>query len=83
MRTTLKWARAGMAAVFFVATCVGDLHAAEMSGKPVASQVGRDSVLRIPANAAFPLSKRIDLGVGRSIVVQFPDAVEGRAGLRS
>ena len=71
MRTTLKWARAGMAAVFFVATCVGDLHAADMSGKP-GSQVGRDSVLRIPANAAFPLSKRIDLGVGRSIVVQFP-----------
>ncbi len=71
MRTTLKWARAGMAAVFFVATCVGDVHAADMSGKP-GSQVGRDSVLRIPANAAFPLSKRIDLGVGRSIVVQFP-----------
>jgi pilus assembly protein CpaC len=71
MRTTLKWARAGMAAVFFVVTCVGDVHAADMSGKP-GSQVGRDSVLRIPANAAFPLSKRIDLGVGRSIVVQFP-----------
>ena len=71
MRTTLKWARASMAAVFFVATCVGDVHAADMSGKP-GSQVGRDSVLRIPANAAFPLSKRIDLGVGRSIVVQFP-----------
>ena len=60
-----------MAAVFFVATCVGDVQAADMSGKP-GSQVGRDSVLRIPANAAFPLSKRIDLGVGRSIVVQFP-----------
>ena len=60
-----------MAAVFFLATCVGDVHAADMSGKP-GSQVGRDSVLRIPANAAFPLSKRIDLGVGRSIVVQFP-----------
>ena len=29
-------------------------------------------MLRIPANAAFPLSKRLDLGVGRSIVVQFP-----------
>ncbi len=71
MRTTLKWARASMAAVFFVATCVGDVHAADMSGKP-GSQVGRDSVLRIPANAAFPLSKRVDLGVGRSIVVQFP-----------
>ena len=71
MRTTLKWARAGMAAVFFVVTCVGDVHAADMNGK-TGSQVGRDSVLRIPANAAFPLSKRIDLGVGRSIVVQFP-----------
>ena len=29
-------------------------------------------MLRIPANAAFPLAKRIDLGVGRSLVVQFP-----------
>jgi pilus assembly protein CpaC len=60
-----------MAAVLFVATCVGDVAAADMSGKP-AGQVGSDSVLRIPGNAAFPLSKRIDLGVGRSIVVQFP-----------
>ena len=71
MRTTLKWARASMAAVFFVATCVGDIRAADFKGKPE-GQVGRDSVLRIPGNAAFPLSKRIDLGVGRSIVVQFP-----------
>ncbi len=73
MRTTLRWARASMAAVFFVATCVGDIRAADMKGQPGAGgQVGRDSVLRIPANAAFPLSKRLDLGVGRSIVVQFP-----------
>ena len=71
MRTTLKWARASMAAVFFVATSVGDIKAADMKGRPD-GQVGRDSVLRIPANTAFPLSKRIDLGVGRSIVVQFP-----------
>jgi pilus assembly protein CpaC len=64
-----------MAAVFFVVTSVGDVRGADMSGKPggqPGGQVGRDSVLRIPANAAFPLSKRIDLGVGRSIVVQFP-----------
>lgn len=60
-----------MAAVFLVTTCVGDIHAADFKGKPE-GQVGRDSVLRIPGNAAFPLSKRIDLGVGRSIVVQFP-----------
>jgi pilus assembly protein CpaC len=71
MRTTLKWARASVAAVFLVTTCVGDVHAADFKGKPE-GQVGRDSVLRIPGNAAFPLSKRIDLGVGRSIVVQFP-----------
>ncbi len=60
-----------MAAVLFVATCVGDVAAADMNGKP-GGQVGSDSVLRIPGNAAFPLSKRINLGVGRSIVVQFP-----------
>ncbi len=33
MRTTLKWARAGMAAVLFVATCVGDVAAADMSAQ--------------------------------------------------
>ena len=30
------------------------------------------SVLTIPANAAFPLAKKITLGVGRSMMVQFP-----------
>ena len=29
-------------------------------------------MLRIPGNAAFPLTKRIDLGIGRSIIVEFP-----------
>lgn len=71
MRTTLKWARAGVAAVFFFATSVSDIVAADMKGQ-LAGQAGNDSVLRIPANAAFPLSKRVDLGVGRSLVVQFP-----------
>jgi pilus assembly protein CpaC len=62
-----------MAAVFFVATCVGDIQAADVNGgKSAAGQVGNDSVLRIPANAAFPLTKRVDLGVGRSMIVQFP-----------
>jgi len=71
MRTTLKWARASMAAVLFVATVTGDTQAADMRGRPDL-RVGQGSVLRIPANAAFPLTKRLDLGVGRSIVVQFP-----------
>jgi pilus assembly protein CpaC len=71
MRTTLKWARASMAAVFFVATVSGGTQAAEVKGRSDL-QVGRDSVLRIPANAVFPLSKRLGLGVGRSIVVQSP-----------
>jgi pilus assembly protein CpaC len=34
--------------------------------------VSRDSVLRIPANASFPLTKRLGLGVGNSLAVQFP-----------
>ena len=71
MRTTLKWARAGMAAVFFVATVTSGAQAADVKGRSD-FQVGRDSVLRIPSNAAFPLSKRLGLGVGRSIVVQSP-----------
>jgi pilus assembly protein CpaC len=60
-----------MAAVFFVATVTGGTQAAEVKGRSDL-QVGRDSVLRIPANAVFPLSKRLGLGVGRSIVVQSP-----------
>src|SRR5688572_9681402 len=71
MRTTLKWARASMAAVFLVTTCVADVRAADMPGK-AGGQAANDSVLRIPGNAAFPLSKRVDLGVGRSLIVQFP-----------
>jgi pilus assembly protein CpaC len=75
MRTTLKWARASMAAVYLVATSFGNVHAADINGRAApgkSSAAAQDSVLRIPANAAFPLSKRLDLGVGRSIVVQFP-----------
>ena len=72
MRTTLKWARAGMAAILIVGTTPsGYVQAADMQGKPGAASAN-GSVLRIPANTAFPLTKRIDLGVGRSIVVEFP-----------
>jgi pilus assembly protein CpaC len=60
-----------MAAVFFVATVTSGAQAADVKGRSD-FQVGRDSVLRIPSNAAFPLSKRLGLGVGRSIVVQSP-----------
>jgi len=61
-----------MAAVFFVVSSFGNVHAADLKGRPAGGQGSQDSILRIPANAAFPLSKRLDLGVGRSIVVQFP-----------
>ena len=73
MRTTQMWARATVAAVLLVATCVAGVQAADMRGNNYQGQAGNnDSILRIPGNAAFPLSKRIDLGVGRSLVVQFP-----------
>lgn len=72
MRTTLNWARAGLAAVFLVGwAATGYADKADMRGG-AALELGRDSVLRIPPNAAFPISKRIGLGVGRSIIVQFP-----------
>ena len=72
MRTTLKWARAGMAAVFLVGwAATGYAGKADLQG-PSGPELSRDSVLRIPPNAAFPLNKRIALGVGRSIIVQFP-----------
>ena len=72
MRTTLKWARAGMAAVFLIgSSATGYADKAGMRGRSDL-QLNRDSVLQIPANAAFPLSKRLGLGVGRSIIVQFP-----------
>ncbi len=61
-----------MAAVFFLATVTSGTQAADVKGRSDSFQVGRDSVLRIPANATFPLSKRLGLGVGRSIVVQSP-----------
>lgn len=71
MRTTLKWARAAMAAVLCFATPLGELSAADMRGRNQ-GQAGNDFILRIPGNAAFPLTKQVELGVGRSLVVQFP-----------
>ena len=72
MRTTLTWARAGMAAALVACTAAtGYANKLEMRGKPTL-EVSRDSVLRIPANASFPLSKRLGLGVGNSLAVQFP-----------
>ncbi len=72
MRKTLKWVGASMAAILIAGTAAtAYAQRAETRGRPDL-QVSRDSVLRIPANASFPLSKRIDLGIGRSIVVQFP-----------
>ena len=55
MRTTLKWARAGMSAMLIFATSPsGDVQAADTQGKPDDLQSANGSVLRIPANAAFP-----------------------------
>ncbi len=71
MRTTLKWVCASMAAALIasMATTAHAQRAEERGGREAGIH---NSVLRIPANAAFPLTKRIALGVGRSIVVQFP-----------
>ena len=72
MRTTLTWARAGMAAALVACTAAtGYANKLEVRRGPQL-EVSRDSVLRIPANATFPLTKRLGLGVGTSLAVQFP-----------
>lgn len=38
----------------------------------LAPDVSKHSVLTVPANAAFPLTKRVALGNGKSFMVQFP-----------
>ena len=38
----------------------------------VADAAPESSVMQIPAKAAFPISKKISLGVGRSMMLQFP-----------
>jgi pilus assembly protein CpaC len=61
-----------MAAALVACTAAtGYANKLEMRGKP-SLEVSRDSVLRIPANASFPLTKRLGLGVGNSLAVQFP-----------
>ena len=72
MRTTLKWARATMAAALLAGTSVVGHAGGDLDRGGGDMQLGRDSVLRVPANAAFPVPKRLDVGVGRSIFVQFP-----------
>ncbi|WP_244536201.1 type II and III secretion system protein family protein [Hyphomicrobium sp. NDB2Meth4] len=75
MGTTLKWVRTSVAAVWLIASGFGNVGAADLTGNmgaATAGPAGQDSVLRIPANAAFPMTKRLDLGIGRSTVVQFP-----------
>ncbi len=71
-RMRRQWACAGIALAHSLAISVGDIHAAETAS----SGAGTDSVLRVPSNAKFPLSKRLNLGQGRSIVVQFPVALK-------
>ena len=72
MRTTLSWARVGMAAALAACTAAtGYANELERRGKP-SLEVSRDQVLRIPANASFPLTKRLGLGVGNSLAVRFP-----------
>jgi pilus assembly protein CpaC len=72
MRTTLNWVCASLAAALLAAMAVvAGAQGVDRRGG-AEGKLSRDSLLRIPPNAAFPLSKRIDLGVGRSIVVQFP-----------
>ena len=69
MRKTLERAIAALLiAVFGLAA--SQVQAGDRDG-PVA-HAEQSSVLTIPANAKFPLTKQIGLGAGKSLMVQFP-----------
>lgn len=74
MRWNVAWARVS-AAIMSLASFI-NVNAADLSrpavGHAVKNLPDQTSILRIPATSASPLSRRLDLGVGRSIVVQFP-----------
>ena len=62
--------RALSAIALSLATIFTTTASAQMHRAPDASPDG--SVMQIPARSAFPITKKITLGVGRSMMIQFP-----------
>ena len=75
MRKTLERA---IAALMMTVLAVSSLpaQAAERDQRSAAEQQTNGSVIVIPANAKFPMTKQVGVGAGKSIMVQFPTALK-------
>lgn len=76
MRKTLEQ---GIAALTMALIALAPLQAsAAERAKPVSTREAQEhgSVLTIPANARFPMTKQVSVGAGKSLMVQFPTALK-------
>lgn len=76
MRKTLE---RGIAALTIALIALAPVQAsAAERGKPVSTREAQEhgSVLTIPANARFPMTKQVSVGAGKSLMVQFPTALK-------
>ncbi len=76
MRKTLE---RGIAALTMALIALAPLQAsAGERAKPASTKEGQEhgSVLTIPANARFPMTKQVSVGAGKSLMVQFPTALK-------
>ncbi len=77
MRKTLERAIAAFSLIILASTSslatAGERTAAKAAPVAARADAGNNSsVLTIPPNARFPMTKQIGLGVGKSLMVQFP-----------
>ncbi|MEQ1698045.1 MAG: type II and III secretion system protein family protein [Hyphomicrobiaceae bacterium] len=76
MRKTLERGIAALT-IALIALAPAPTAAAERA-KPVSTREAQEhgSVLNIPANARFPMTKQVSMGAGKSLMVQFPSALK-------
>jgi pilus assembly protein CpaC len=72
MRKTLERAIAALALVVMSATATGVTAGDRPAAVSSRGEQPNGSVLTIPANAKFPMTKQVGLGTGKSLMVQFP-----------
>jgi pilus assembly protein CpaC len=77
MRKTLERAIAALAITILSAAGTPALAGGDKVAKSASTaEQSNESLLVIPANARFPLTKRIGMGSGKSMIVQFPVALK-------
>jgi pilus assembly protein CpaC len=78
MRKTLERAIAALAITVLSATGTPAIAGGDKEPKRAAlhAEQPNSSVIVIPANARFPMTKQIGVGAGKSVMVQFPTALK-------